>query len=207
MTQAPDDSRAPAAGERGRRWEILRAAIRVFAREGYHACRVGDVAAEAGVAYGLVYHYFGSKQELLEEVFRRTWANLLEALREIEESGAPARDQLDAIARFVLGTWQSDPDLMRVLVREVARTPQLQREIDEIAHAFAALERVVLRGQKRGELRRDIDARFASWIVYGVLEEILTGWVFGRLSDAEDDVEAATRTVVSVLADGLREPA
>jgi TetR/AcrR family transcriptional regulator, fatty acid metabolism regulator protein len=205
MSETSHGVRSAVADERGRRRDILRAAIRVFAHKGYHACRVGDVAAEAGVAYGLVYHYFGSKQELLEEVFRRTWANLLEALHEIEESGGSAREQLDAIARFVFGTWRSEPDLMRVLVREVARTPQLQREIDEIAHAFAALERVVVRGQERGELRRDIDARLASWIVYGVLEEILTGWVFGRLPDTEDDVEAATLTVVSVLTDGLRD--
>ena len=48
---------------------ILDAAVRVFARQGFHACRVSDIADEAGVAYGLVYHYFGSKEEILNTLF------------------------------------------------------------------------------------------------------------------------------------------
>ena len=104
----------------------------VFARSGYHTSRVSDVAKEAGVAYGLVYHYFGSKEDLLEAIFRRTWSRMLEAVEEIEREGAPARDQLAGVARIVLGAWEVDPDLVRVLVREVARTPQLGREVDEI---------------------------------------------------------------------------
>jgi len=189
--------------EREKRRLILRAAITVFARSGYHTSRVADVAKEAGVAYGLVYHYFGSKEELLETIFRRTWSRMLEAVKEVEEEGAPARDQLAAVARVVLGAWQADPDLVRVLVREVARSPQLGREVDEIAHAFAALERIVARGQERGELRADADPRLAAWILYGALEEILTGWVFDRLASGPDDVEHAERTVVALLSDGL----
>ena len=183
--------------------EILRAAIAVFARQGYHGSRVGEVAAEAGVAYGLVYHYFGSKEALLEAIFRRTWKRLLRFVKEVEDSGATSQEQLAAIASFVLRSWQLDPELVGVLVREVARSPQLQNEVDEIAHAFAALERVVAGGQERGELRRDLDPRIASWAFYGALEEILTGWVFGRLPDDEEYVAAAERTVVTLLLDGL----
>ena len=189
--------------QRAKRRLILRAAITVFARSGYHTSRVSDVAKEAGVAYGLVYHYFGSKEDLLETIFRRTWSRMLDAVKEVEEEGAPAREQLAAVARIVLGAWQVDPDLVRVLVREVARSPQLGREVDEIAHAFAALERIVARGQERGELRADADPRLAAWVLYGALEEILTGWVFGRLASGPDDVEHAERTVVALLSDGL----
>ena len=189
--------------QRAKRRLILRAAITVFARSGYHTSRVSDVAKEAGVAYGLVYHYFGSKEDLLETIFRRTWSRMLDAVKEVEDEGAPAREQLAAVARIVLGAWQVDPDLVRVLVREVARSPQLGREVDEIAHAFAALERIVARGQERGELRADADPRLAAWVLYGALEEILTGWVFGRLASGPDDVEHAERTVVALLSDGL----
>ena len=136
---------------------------------------------EAGVAYGLVYHYFGSKEELLETIFRRTWSRMLEAVQEVERSGIPAREQLQAVARIVLGAWETDPDLVRVLVREVARSPQLGNEVEEVEHAFAALERIIVHGQEQGELKPDLDPRFAALIVYGALEEILTGWVFGRL--------------------------
>jgi AcrR family transcriptional regulator len=189
--------------EREKRRQILRAAIAVFARSGYHTSRVADVAKEAGVAYGLVYHYFGSKEDLLESIFRRTWARMLEAVEAVEAEDTTAREQLAGVARIVLGTFETDPDLIRVLIREVARSPQLGREVDEIAHAFAALERIVVRGQERQELRRDVDPRLAAWVVYGALEEILTGWVFERLPATAADVERAERTVVSILTDGL----
>ena len=189
--------------QREKRRQILRAAITVFARSGYHTSRVADVAKEAGVAYGLVYHYFGSKEDLLETIFRRTWSRMLEAVQEVEKEGAPAREQIAAVARIVLGAWQADPDLVRVLVREVARSPQLGREVDEIEHAFQALERIVSRGQERGELRADVEPRLAAWVLYGGLEEILTGWVFERLPSSDQDVEQAERTVVAMLADGL----
>ena len=188
---------------RDREREILRAAIRVFATQGYHKSKVGEVAAEAGVAYGLVYHYFGSKESLLETIFRRTWKQMLRFVQEIEESDTTSQEQLRAIAALVLRSWRLDPELVGVLVREVTRSPQLQNEVDEIAHAFAALERIVARGQERGELRRDLDARLASWAFYGALEEILTGWVFGGLPDDEESTAKAEQTVVSLLLDGM----
>ncbi len=203
---ATTDVASPAVAtdkEREKRRLILRAAITVFARSGYHTSRVADVAKEAGVAYGLVYHYFGSKEDLLETIFRRTWTRMLEAVEELEKSSTTAREQIAGVAKIVLGAWQVDPDLVRVLVREVARSPQLGREVDEIAHAFAALERIVARGQERGELRRDVDPKLAAWILYGALEEILTGWVFERLPDGPEDVQRAEQTVAGVLSDGL----
>jgi TetR/AcrR family fatty acid metabolism transcriptional regulator len=189
--------------QREKRRAILRAAIQVFAEKGYHACRVQDVAAEAGVAYGLVYHYFSSKEDLLETIFRGTWRRLLEALQEIEESDEPAADQIYRVCGVVLRAWLIDPDLVRVLVREVARSPHIHREIDDIAHAFQALERIVAKGQERGELRAEIDPKLAAWVLYGALEEILTGWVFERLAAGEEDVERAERAVADVLTHGL----
>jgi AcrR family transcriptional regulator len=186
-----------------KRRHLLDAAVRVFARSGYHSARVGDIAAEAGVAHGLLYHYFPSKEELLATIFRETWQALLDALREVEESGEPAPEQLRRVAAIVLRTWRRDPDLVRVLVREVARSPQLQREVEEIGHAIAAIERIVERGQARGELRSDLDPRLAAVIVYGALEEILTGWVLGQLEDGDEGVARAERTVVEVVAAGL----
>src|SRR6266508_5520130 len=77
---------------------------------------------------------------------------------------------------------------------EVTRSgEQLQREVGEIQHAFEALQRIVERGQGQGVFRTDVNPRFAAWIVYGALEEILTGWVMGQLPDAPDDVTEAER--------------
>jgi AcrR family transcriptional regulator len=186
-----------------RRRQILAAATRVFARKGFHACRVGDIAKEAGVAYGLLYHYFTSKDELLETIFRNTWLEMVERIREVEDSGEPIREQLRRVSALVLRSWIRDPDLIRVLVREITRTPHLQDEVDEIRHAFEALERIIRRGQAGGEVRADLEPRVAAYVFYGALEEILTGWVMGGLPAKHEDVGRAERAVVAILCDGL----
>jgi AcrR family transcriptional regulator len=187
-----------------RRRQILDAAVRAFAQKGYHACRVSDIAEEAGVAYGLVYHYFESKEAVLEAIFRDTWSMMLTAITAVEESEPSPREQLRKTAAIVLRTWRDQPDLVRVLVREVTRSgEQLQREAGEIEHAMVALQRIVERGQADGTFRRDVNARLGAWIVYGALEEILTGWVMGQLPDGDDDVAEAERSVVHVLCDGF----
>ena len=81
-----------------RRRQLVDAAVRVFARKGYHTSRVGDIAEEAGVAHGLLYHYFESKEALLEAVFRDTWSQIVEAIREIEAREEPAGEQLRRVA-------------------------------------------------------------------------------------------------------------
>jgi len=182
---------------------ILTAAVRVFARRGYHGSRVGDIAAEAGVAHGLLYHYFSSKDEVLETVFRENFGELLERFRAVERSDEPAAQRLEGIAKILLRTWRNDPDLVTVMVREVARSPQLQSQVEEVREAFAIIQRVIEEGQAAGTFRRDLDARLASWIVYGGLEEVLTGWVLGQLPDGKDEVARAERTAIDLALGGL----
>jgi AcrR family transcriptional regulator len=182
---------------------LLEAAVRVFARRGFHAARVGDIAEEAGVAHGLLYHYFSSKEEVLETIFRETWADLLAAVRDVEESGEPAQEQLRQVAAILLRSWRRDPDLVRVLVRGVARSSELDRHVGNVGDAFAAIERIVRRGQEAGELRPELDPRLTSVIFYGAIEELLTGWVLELLPDGDEDVARAEQTVVEIVSGGL----
>jgi TetR/AcrR family fatty acid metabolism transcriptional regulator len=186
-----------------RRRQILKAAVGAFARKGYHACRVSDIAKEAGVAYGLVYHYYGSKEALLEAIFGETWGAMLATIRSVEQLDEPAREQVRKVTEIVLRTWKRDPDLVRVLVREVTRSSQVQQETHEIDLAYQALQRIVEHGQLTGEFRADVDARLTATIWYGALEEILTGWAFGQLPDGEKDVARAEQAVVEIVAGGL----
>ena len=182
---------------------ILQAAVRVFARKGFHDSRVGDIAEEAGIAHGLLYHYFDSKDELLETIFHDTWTELLAAMRDVEDSDAPAREQLCGVAAILLRSWRRDPDLVRVLVREVARSPHLQERLGEVGEAFAAIRRMIERGQADGDFRADLDARLASFVFYGALEETLTGWAFGQLPDDDEQVALAEATIVEVVCGGF----
>ncbi|HKD32862.1 MAG TPA: TetR/AcrR family transcriptional regulator [Gaiellaceae bacterium] len=190
-------------GQGDKRRLLLDAAVRVFARKGYHAARVGDIAEEAGVAYGLVYHYFGSKEEVLRSVFRETWRALIRTIESVEEGDDSPREQLRKVAEILLRSWRRDPDLVRVLVLEVTRSGHLAGEVDEIDASFAAIQKIVERGQADGSIRTDLDARLASYVFYGAIDELLTGWVLGRLPDSEEDVAGAERTVVEIVTGGL----
>ena len=186
-----------------RRQELLDAAVRVFARKGFRAARGGDIAEEAGVAHGLLYHYFRSKDEVLETIFRDTWHLLVAETERIEQSGVPLPEQLRRFARIYLGSWLATPELIGVLVREIARSPQVGETVDEIGGVFRGLARMFAAARERGDVRADCDATLAAWAVYGALEEILTGWVLGQLPSEEEDVERAIATVVAVASAGL----
>jgi len=195
----------PAAAEEKRR-QLLDAAVRVFARKGFHASRVGDIAEEAGVAHGLLYHYFESKDQVLEAVFHENWSVLVARVASVVETDEPAADQLRHIAAIVLRTWLHLPDVVRVVVREFGRSPELAGRIGELAQPIAVIERVIERGIERGEFRRDVDPRVAATVVYGSIDELLTAWVLGRLPSGEEDVAAAERTLLEVSLLGLQQP-
>jgi TetR/AcrR family fatty acid metabolism transcriptional regulator len=186
-----------------RRSDLLHAAVRVFSRKGFHATRVGDIAEEAGVAHGLLYHYFRSKDDVLETIFRRTWANLVADVHRIESADLTLREQLRRFARIYLGSWLATPELIRVLVREIARSPEVGNRVDEIREVFVGLHRMIAAAQERGEVRADVNAQFASLAIYGAMEEILTGWVLEQLPADDEDVERAVATVVDVVIAGL----
>jgi TetR/AcrR family transcriptional regulator, fatty acid metabolism regulator protein len=186
-----------------RRRELLDAAVRVFARKGFHGSRVGDIAEEAGVAHGLLYHYFRSKDEVLETIFREAWHRLVSETDRIENSGQPLREQLRRFARIYLGSWLVTPELIAVLVREIARSPAVGDSVDEVRGVFISLARMIEAARARGEVRADCEPQLAAWTVYGALEEILTGWVLGQLPAEEEDVERAVATVVDVAHTGL----
>src|SRR4051794_30646407 len=100
---------------------ILDAAVRVFAREGFHTCRVSDIADEAGVAYGLVYHYFKSQDQGPDTPFLERWDVLLGGIRHTDAQEIPADEKLHAIAGFIIDSYRHDPDLMKVIIVEVTR--------------------------------------------------------------------------------------
>jgi TetR/AcrR family transcriptional regulator, fatty acid metabolism regulator protein len=190
-------------GAEEKRRLILDAAVRVFAHKGFHTSRVGDIAEEAGVAHGLLYHYFTSKDEVLETIFRETWSDLLAEIDEIETSDVPAREQLERVAARLLGMWSSHPDVVRVLVREIARSAEVQQRIGELVKPIESIQRMIGRGQQTGEFRDDFDARIAGIVFYGGIEELLSGWVLGQIPDGEEAVAAAERALVDVLCAGF----
>ena len=195
----------PARAPVDKRRIILDAAVRVFARQGFHTCRVSDIADEAGVAYGLVYHYFQSKDEVLDTLFLERWDVLLEAIREIDASSQPARDKLRAIAGFIIDSYRHDPDLMKVIIVEVTRAANSfgAAHLGKITEAYAQIRGIVEQAQRDGEFRDAVTAEFAAMAFYGAIEQVLTGWIFGLLEESEDSYDRAKDYVVETICDGL----
>ncbi len=176
----------------------------MFARKGFHASRVGDIAEEAGVAHGLLYHYYDSKDAVLQAVFQDNWNVLIERIGSVEETDEPAGDQLRHVAAIILRTWLHLPDVVRVVIQEFGRSPELAERIGELEQPIDLIERVIARGIARGEFRQDIDSRVAATIVYGGIDELLTAWVLDRLPAGEAEVAAAEKTFFEINLSGLQ---
>jgi TetR/AcrR family transcriptional regulator, fatty acid metabolism regulator protein len=184
---------------------ILDAAVRVFARQGFHTCRVSDIADEAGVAYGLVYHYFQSKDEVLDTLFLERWDVMLDAIREIDAGPAPAREKLHAIASFIVDSYRHDPDLMKVIIVEVTRAANSfgAAHLGKITEAYAQIRGIVEQAQATGEFRTTVTPEFAAMAFYGAIEQVLTGWIFGLLEQGDEAYDRAKENVVETICRGL----
>ena len=184
---------------------ILDAAVRVFASRGFNGCRVSDIADEAGVAYGLVYHYFRSKDEVLDTLFLERWNVMLDAIREVDTQDITARRKLEAIAGFIVDSYRHDPDLMKVIIVEVTRAANSfgQTHLGKITEAYDLIGGVVSKAQDAGEFRRDIPPQFAAMAFYGAIEQVLTGWIFDMLPQGELEFEQAKSFVVETICGGL----
>jgi TetR/AcrR family fatty acid metabolism transcriptional regulator len=200
-------SRAAAAADKRR--QILDAAIRVFATRGFHACRVSDVADEAGVAYGLVYHYFASKEEILNTLFSERWQIMLDAIAEIDRrQEIPARDKLYLVASFIIDSYRHEPDLMKVIIVEVTRAANSfgRDHLAKIREAYDMIGQIVVKAQREGVFKPDISADFAALMFYGAIEQLLSGWIFDVIPHSEDDFEQAKSLVVEAICGGLEMP-
>ena len=184
---------------------ILDAAIHVFARRGFHSCRVSDVADEAGVAYGLVYHYFRSKEEILNTLFTERWQLMLDAIVEIDGRDESAREKLGHVAGFIIDSYRHEPDLMKVIIVEVTRAANTfgRHHLDKIRQAYDLIAGIIEQARADGSFKPDISAEFGAMCFYGAIEQLLTAWIFDVLPKSDDDYARARDLVVETICGGL----
>ena len=200
-------SMAAEARDQDRRKTILRAAVEVFARKGYHGCRIADVAREAGVAYGLVYHYFKNKEELLQLVFETGWGGFMSRIRDAAEASAPLEQKIRRIAQVAFEAYRIDPRGVRVLVLEFARSPSTGEANRRTAFAevLGVITRMFERARARGELRAGLEPALCAAMLFGSVEMSLTGFVMGLLDPRESGLLAhAQEQLTSLFLDGAR---
>ncbi len=201
-----EEAEAEQPAEVDRRKAILRAAVSVFASKGYHGCRIADVAKQAGVAYGIVYHYFRNKEELLESVFSESFGRFARLLGEIAKTDAPTEQKVGDIVALAIDSFRHDPMGVRVFILEIARSPAFrdasQRSVYD--EAIRLTGEVLKQGQQRGEVKPDIDPMVGAYMLFGAIELALTGFVLGTIAAGdEDQVASARRSVVEIFLRGV----
>lgn len=197
--------RPPRSGAVTRR-KIVEAAIEEFARRGVHGTRVADIAERAGIAYGLVYHYFRNKEEILSAIFSERWAEYVAYLEEVAEMPLSFRERVARLVHFWVEGYRRDSQLMTVMINEITRSYEFleSHDIGAILSAFAPIERMICEGCERGEVRSDVDPRLATYLILGAAEMVLTGYVIGTLPRADSEGYARDeRQLLALLFGGM----
>jgi TetR/AcrR family fatty acid metabolism transcriptional regulator len=174
--------------------QIIEAAVRVFARNGYYNSRVSDIAREAGVASGTIYLYFKTKDEILVTLFREKMAAWVASVRD-EIAGEP--DPVAKIRRLValhFSVLEKDPALAEVVQVELRQGHKFFRgaSAHEISAYFELIGSVLEEGQAAGVFRDDVPVKIATKVLFGAMDQMATSWVLGkrkyRLTEAAEAV-------------------
>jgi TetR/AcrR family fatty acid metabolism transcriptional regulator len=164
-----------------KRERILAAAERIFARHGFFAARVSEIAKEAGVADGTIYLYFKSKDDVLISLFEHRMKQVNAELRRAI-AGRPPLEQLHAFIHAYLQLVADEPAAVEVLTIELRQSSKFMKEYDnpEFADFLRMLGGIIADGQARGELDRTIPSHVAARMIFGILDELALAWVLAR---------------------------
>jgi TetR/AcrR family transcriptional regulator, fatty acid metabolism regulator protein len=185
---------------------IIDAALEVFRERGYANARMADIARRAGVSYGLVYHYFGSKEVLFEMIVESWWSTLYTMMEHEIASGVDIRDKLVNIIEFFLNTYGQKPNLMTIFVSEVCRSSVYHTEegLSKFMKFFSLCEQIMVQGQKSGFLIKDVPPHHLTYIFYGAIETFISVMVLGKEPLTKKRQQRATNAILQVFIDGAR---
>jgi TetR/AcrR family fatty acid metabolism transcriptional regulator len=192
-----------------KRERILSAAERVFARRGFFAARVSEIAKDAGVADGTIYLYFKSKDELLISLFEARMKQVNAALR-AAVAAAPPAEQLGAFIRAYLRLVHEEPGAAEVLTIELRQSSKFMKEYEnpEFADFLRMLGGLIAKGQDTGELDDGVPAHIAARMIFGMLDELALAWVLAKqpinaTKPKKFDIVRAADWVVALVTTGL----
>jgi TetR/AcrR family fatty acid metabolism transcriptional regulator len=189
-------------GSGGKRESILRAATRVFARNGYFNSKVADIARAADVADGTVYLYFKSKEEILHSIFDQNMADAIASGRKLIKTLSDPREKLRRIARLHLERLGADRDLAVVFQVELRGSTKFMEEFSAAGFAeyLDLLSRIFEEGQRSHVFRKDLNAKVVSKILFGALDEMATNWI---ISHRSYKLEPMADVVMDVFLNGV----
>ncbi len=183
---------------------ILEAAIRVFARKGFDNTRISDIAREAKVAYGLVYHYYKGKDKILHVIFTETWNIFLKVLEEIfSDDTITFKEKIYNLVSFLINSYVNFPELIEVIIIEVIHSNRIKRKeyLKGFMKSFLIVEKALKEHSERNEIKKDINLRLTTIMIFGSLEMIFSGFALKGLAieDFENEDELKEKIVDLVM--------
>jgi TetR/AcrR family fatty acid metabolism transcriptional regulator len=219
----PSAKGAPATrakrGDRGqpdKRERILRAAIRVFARKGFYATRVSEIAKAAGVADGTIYLYFKNKDDVLVSIFEDRITKLIAVLRSELAVDAPFDVKFRRVIELQLGLLEGQRDLAEVVTVNLRQSSRLLKQFATplFTQYLEVIAGLVAQGQREGAVRGDINPRVLARALWGALDGIAVTWALSRpeggaratgaRAGEPGQLQRAASQVASVFLDGVR---
>jgi len=171
--------RTPASLKTSKEALIVDAALQIFKQKGLHKARMSDISKKARISYGLVYHYFKSKEDLFEAILNRWWQGLFEVMAKIRAESREAPLELRRIIDYFMDTYQHHPELVNIFVTEISRstTNLTAKRLKNFQEFMLLTDGIMVGGQKAGVLRKDFKARYLTYIFLGALETFISAMV------------------------------
>lgn len=171
-----------AAARRDRREDILRSSLHLFADKGFHGTSMRDIAREANITEGLIYHYFAGKRDLFRAIIDEySFLPLLRTLPDLAEQ-LDLRGLLTVLARGFFDVLRQNTQLTRLLLQEVQVFPEEKEAFfaDAVGESIGELARI-LDTRMSDRARRNVDPEVAARLFFNALlaffveQEILGG--------------------------------
>jgi TetR/AcrR family fatty acid metabolism transcriptional regulator len=186
---------------------IFDAALRVIKQRGFHKARMADIAREAGISYGLVYHYFANKEDLFDAIADRWWSDLFGLMAELENSKEHVHQKLGRVISYFLDTYHRSPELMNIFITEISRssTNLTSERLEDFKRFMAETERVITEGQEKGVFRADFKARYLTYIFLGSLEAFVSTMVLAdQKIKGDPQKRRIAESILEVFVNGAR---
>lgn len=168
------------AKRRGQKYEqIIEAAVKVIAQNGYHHSQVSKIAKEAGVADGTIYLYFKNKEDILVSLFQEKMGKFIQKIEDELAGESSIEEKLLVLITMHLQQLQDDHSLAIVTQLELRQSNlELRNRINEVLKGYLKLiDTVILLGIEKGIFLEVIDVRIARQMIFGTIDEVVTNWV------------------------------
>ena len=185
---------------------ILNSAIKVIAEKGYYSCRTLDISGDAGVAYGSLYQYFKSKENILLSIFRERWGFLIEHVEKVNKTITDPVEKLKAIFDYIFVSYEFNPELMKVMIIDIPRVRQFYTKEDRKLYNrfFMGIEAIYKEGQDKGIFRSDVSPTIATFVIYGAVDATIRQYVYNPDFDNKKfPVAEASRQIMIYLNRGI----